>query len=182
MSHTADLLAFHKVRPCCCYNTQKNETKHNPNNKLERPQIVRIRIEHNIQYRSYQHNQRQNSNPTPCIFPTQNRAQHDRSESENDSEYPKHEKVHRVYSSRCLSSIGCNSYCIEWVTQAHKPPVTTTLVLTFIPSQSRRKLSLTGGSAAKVFEQRYKKQNQNSKSGASSLPPTWQARFSGFRG
>ena len=45
------------------------------------------------------------------------------------------------------------------VTLACKPPVITTLVLTFIPSQPRRKLSLSGGSAAKVSEQRYKKQN-----------------------
>jgi hypothetical protein len=37
----------------------------------------------------------------------------------------------------------------------HKHPnrsVITVLVLTFVPSQPRRKLSLTGGTAAKVFE------------------------------
>ena len=62
-------------------------------------------------------------------------------------------------------------------------PVTPILVLTFLPSQSRRKLSLSGGSAAKVSEAPLtKNQIKNSKSGASSLPPTWQAQFSGIRG
>jgi hypothetical protein len=36
-------------------------------------------------------------------------------------------------------------------------PVITGLVLTFIPSQPSRKLSLPGGSAAKVFEPRSQK-------------------------
>jgi len=60
--------------------------------------------------------------------------------------------------------------------------ITTALVLTFLPSQPRRKLSLSGGSAAKVSEAPLTKLNQLYKSGASSLPPTRQARFSGIRG
>jgi len=59
-------------------------------------------------------------------------------------------------------------------------PVITGLVLTCHPSQSRRKLSLPGGSAAKVFEPRSPPNIYNS--GASSLPPVRQARFPGFRG
>jgi hypothetical protein len=38
-----------------------------------------------------------------------------------------------------------------------KCPVITALVLTFFPLQPRRKLSLPGGSAAKVFEPRSQK-------------------------
>jgi hypothetical protein len=43
--------------------------------------------------------------------------------------------------------------------QARKPPIITVLVLTFLPSQPRRKSSLPGGSAAKVFEPRPQKTN-----------------------
>jgi hypothetical protein len=59
-------------------------------------------------------------------------------------------------------------------------PVITTLVLTCLPSQSRRKSSLAGGSAAKVSEPR--SPSKYKQSGASSLPPARQARFPGFRG
>ena len=61
-------------------------------------------------------------------------------------------------------------------------PVITALVLTFIPLQPRRKLSLPGGSAAKVFEPRLQKTNLKQQGGASSSPPARQARFSGIRG
>jgi len=45
------------------------------------------------------------------------------------------------------------------VTQAHKPPSHHSPGFDFIPSQPRRKLSLPGGSAAKVFESRSQKTN-----------------------
>jgi hypothetical protein len=50
-------------------------------------------------------------------------------------------------------------HCAEWATQAINRPVITALVLTFLPLQPRRKLSLPGGSAAKVFELRPQKTN-----------------------
>ena len=58
-------------------------------------------------------------------------------------------------------------------------PVITALLLTCRPSQSRRKSSLPGGSAAKVSEPR--SPSKYKQSGASSLPPVRQARFPGFR-
>ena len=61
-------------------------------------------------------------------------------------------------------------------------PVIAILVLTFIPLQSRRKLRLSGGSAAKVFESRPQKTKSKQQDGASSSPPVRQARFPGIRG
>jgi len=62
------------------------------------------------------------------------------------------------------------------------PSVTLALVLTFLPSQPRRKSSLPGGSAAKVSEPRPQKNQLKQQGGASSSPPVRQARFPGFRG
>ncbi len=78
---------------------------------------------------------------------------------------------------------GCWGVCLAG-NASHRPSShRRNLVLTFIPSQPRRKSSLPGGSAAKVFEPRSQRTNlKYNKSGASSLPPTRQARFSGFRG
>ncbi|WP_296890098.1 hypothetical protein, partial [Thiobacillus sp.] len=56
--------------------------------------------------------------------------------------------------------------CKLWSTNSNrKHPVITALVLTFIPSQPRRKLSLPGGSAAKVFEPRSQNQSTLQKRG-----------------
>jgi len=52
------------------------------------------------------------------------------------------------HSVGCISQHKHSSY-----------PVITALVLTFLPSQPRRKLSLSGGSAAKVSEPRSQKTN-----------------------
>jgi len=62
-----------------------------------------------------------------------------------------------------------------------KHPVITALVLTFFPSQPRRKLSLSGGSAAKVFEPRSQKTKlKTAKAGRVLCRPPGRLGFRGF--